>query len=158
MILTITAKNTLSIDQLLELQDQALGSSQWMTIDQSMINTFADVTQDHQFIHVDEEAARQTPFGGTIAHGFLTLSLLSAMAAQVLPTVQGQKSGVNYGINNLRFISPVHSGKRVRGHFHLKNVSQKNKGSYQLIMEVTIEIEDEAKPALVTEWLTLVNV
>ncbi|WP_430537726.1 MaoC family dehydratase [Acinetobacter pittii] len=129
-----------------------------MTIDQSMINTFADVTQDHQFIHVDEEAARQTPFGGTIAHGFLTLSLLSAMAAQVLPTVQGQKSGVNYGINNLRFISPVHSGKRVRGHFHLKNVSQKNKGSYQLIMEVTIEIEDEAKPALVTEWLTLVNV
>ncbi|MDX8239918.1 MaoC family dehydratase [Acinetobacter pittii] len=154
----MTAKNTLSIDQLLELQDQALGSSQWMTIDQSMINTFADVTQDHQFIHVDEEAARQTPFGGTIAHGFLTLSLLSAMAAQVLPTVQGQKSGVNYGINNLRFISPVHSGKRVRGHFHLKNVSQKNKGSYQLIMEVTIEIEDEAKPALVTEWLTLVNV
>ncbi|WP_416041568.1 MaoC family dehydratase [Acinetobacter lactucae] len=129
-----------------------------MIIDQSMINTFADVTQDHQFIHVDEEAARQTPFGGTIAHGFLTLSLLSAMAAQVLPTVQGQKSGVNYGINNLRFISPVHSGKRVRGHFHLKNVSQKNKGSYQLIMEVTIEIEDEAKPALVTEWLTLVNV
>lgn len=156
--MTITAKNILSIDQLLELQDQALGSSQWMTIDQSMINTFADVTQDHQFIHVDEEAARQTPFGGTIAHGFLTLSLLSAMAAQVLPTVQGQKSGVNYGINNLRFISPVHSGKRVRGHFHLKNVSQKNKGSYQLIMEVTIEIEDEAKPALVTEWLTLVNV
>ncbi|MFC1397883.1 MULTISPECIES: MaoC family dehydratase [Acinetobacter calcoaceticus/baumannii complex] len=154
----MTAKNILSIDQLLELQDQALGSSQWMTIDQSMINTFADVTQDHQFIHVDEEAARQTPFGGTIAHGFLTLSLLSAMAAQVLPTVQGQKSGVNYGINNLRFISPVHSGKRVRGHFHLKNVSQKNKGSYQLIMEVTIEIEDEAKPALVTEWLTLVNV
>ncbi|RSO58284.1 MaoC family dehydratase [Acinetobacter lactucae] len=154
----MTAKNTLSIDQLLELQDQALGSSQWMIIDQSMINTFADVTQDHQFIHVDEEAARQTPFGGTIAHGFLTLSLLSAMAAQVLPTVQGQKSGVNYGINNLRFISPVHSGKRVRGHFHLKNVSQKNKGSYQLIMEVTIEIEDEAKPALVTEWLTLVNV
>lgn len=148
----------MSIDQLLELQDQALGSSQWMIIDQSMINTFADVTQDHQFIHVDEEAARQTPFGGTIAHGFLTLSLLSAMAAQVLPTVQGQKSGVNYGINNLRFISPVHSGKRVRGHFHLKNVSQKNKGSYQLIMEVTIEIEDEAKPALVTEWLTLVNV
>jgi len=151
-------KNTLSIDQLVELQGQALGSSQWMIIDQSMINTFADVTQDHQFIHVDEEAARQTPFGGTIAHGFLTLSLLSAMAAQVLPTVQGQKSGVNYGINNLRFISPVHSGKRVRGHFHLKNVSQKNKGSYQLIMEVTIEIEDEAKPALVTEWLTLVNV
>lgn len=151
-------KNTLSIDQLVELQGQALGSSQWMTIDQSMINTFADVTQDHQFIHVDEEAAHQTPFGGTIAHGFLTLSLLSAMAAQVLPTVQGQKSGVNYGINNLRFISPVHSGKRVRGHFHLKNVSPKNKGSYQLIMEVTIEIEDEAKPALVTEWLTLVNV
>ena len=84
-------KNTLSIDQLVELQGQELGSSQWMTIDQSMINTFADVTQDHQFIHVDEEAARQTPFGGTIAHGFLTLSLLSAMAAQVLPTVQGQK-------------------------------------------------------------------
>ncbi|EXF16966.1 putative nodulation protein N [Acinetobacter baumannii] len=118
-------KNTLSIDQLVELQGQALGSSQWMTIDQNMINTFADVTQDHQFIHVDEEAARQTPFGGTIAHGFLTLSLLSAMAAQVLPTVEGQKSGVNYGINNLRFISPVHSGKRVRGNFHLKMFPKK---------------------------------
>ncbi len=89
---------------------------------------------------------------------FLTLSLLSAMAAQVIPTVQGQQSAVNYGINNLRFISPVHSGKRVRGHFHLKNVSEKNKGVYQLIMEVTIEIENQAKPALVTEWLTLVNV
>ena len=87
----------------------------------------------------------------------LTLSLLSAMAAQVLPTVQGQKSGVNYGINNLRFISPVHSGKRVRGNFHLK-MFPKNEGSYQLIMEVTIEIEDQAKPALVAEWLTLVNV
>lgn len=156
--MTITAKNILSIDQLLELQEQALGSSQWMTIDQSMINTFADVTQDRQFIHVDEEAARQTPFGGTIAHGFLTLSLLSAMAAQVLPAVQGQKSGVNYGINNLRFISPVHSGKRVCGHFLLKNVSEKNKGVYQLVMEVSIEIENQAKPALVAEWLTLVNV
>ena len=103
-------KNTLSIDQLVELQGQELGSSQWMPIDQNMINTFADVTQDHQFIHVDEEAARQTPFGGTIAHGFLTLSLLSAMAAQVLPTVQGQKSGVNYGINNLRFMLVLFSG------------------------------------------------
>ncbi|ENU09353.1 MaoC family dehydratase [Acinetobacter calcoaceticus] len=151
-------KNTLSIDQLFELQGKALGSSDWIAIEQTMINTFADVTLDRQFIHVDEEAARQTPFGGTIAHGFLTLSLLSAMAAQVIPTVQGQQSAVNYGINNLRFISPVHSGKRVRGHFHLKNVSEKNKGVYQLIMEVTIEIENQAKPALVTEWLTLVNV
>ncbi|MDN8247076.1 MaoC family dehydratase [Acinetobacter baumannii] len=148
----------LSIEQLLDLQGQALGSSDWITIEQSMINMFADVTRDRQFIHVDEEAARQTPFGGTIAHGFLTLSLLSAMAAQVLPTVKGQQSSVNYGLNSVRFISPVHSGKRVRGNFHLKHVSEKNQSSYQLTMEVSVEIENQAKPALVAEWLTLVNI
>ena len=95
-----------------------------MTIDQSMINTFADVTQDHQFIHVDEEAARQTPFGGTIAHGFNTLFTFSDGRSGVADC-KGQKSGVNYGINNLRFMSPVHSGKRVRGNFHLKMFPKK---------------------------------
>ena len=156
--MTSSAQNILSIEQLLELQGQALGNSDWIAIEQPMINTFADVTLDRQFIHVDEEAARQTPFGGTIAHGFLTLSLLSVMAAQVLPTIKGQQSAVNYGLNSVRFISPVHSGKRVRGHFHLKKVSEKNQRSYQLTMEVSVEIEYEAKPALVAEWLTLVNI
>lgn len=156
--MTSSAQNILSIEQLLELQGQALGNSDWIAIEQPMINTFADVTLDRQFIHVDEEVARQTPFGGTIAHGFLTLSLLSVMAAQVLPTIKGQQSAVNYGLNSVRFISPVHSGKRVRGHFHLKKVSEKNQRSYQLTMEVSVEIENEAKPALVAEWLTLVNI
>lgn len=127
-----------------------------MTIDQSMINTFADVTQDHQFIHVDEVAARQTPWWHDCPWFFNTLFTFSDGRSGVADC-SGAKSGVNYGINNLRFISPVHSGKRVRGNFHLK-MFPKNKGSYQLIMEVTIEIEDQAKPALVTEWLTLVNV
>ncbi|CDG75978.1 maoC like domain protein [Acinetobacter sp. 1130196] len=146
-----------TIEQLFDLQDKELGVSDWLTIDQAMINAFADVTRDWQFIHIDTEKAKQTPFGGTIAHGFLTLSLLSAMAAEVLPSVEGQTSSVNYGMNNLRFLSPVPSGHRVRGRFTLKQIIEKRAGSYQLTLGVTVEIENHPKPALVAEWLTLMN-
>ncbi|MEN8347174.1 MaoC family dehydratase [Acinetobacter nosocomialis] len=146
-----------TIEQLFDLQDKELGVSDWLTIDQTMINAFADVTRDWQFIHIDTEKAKQTPFGGTIAHGFLTLSLLSAMAAEVLPSVEGQTSSVNYGMNNLRFLSPVPNGHRVRGRFSLKQIIEKRAVSYQLTLGVTVEIENHPKPALVAEWLTLMN-
>ena len=147
----------LPVERLFELQGKALGVSDWFEINQSMINAFADVTQDWQFIHVDEEKARQSPFGHTIAHGFLTLSLLSAMAEKVLPAIQGQTSSVNYGMNNLRFLSPVVSGSRVRGCFSLKSIVEKGVNRYQLTLDVSVEIENQTKPALVAEWLTLIN-
>jgi len=132
-----------------------IGVSGWIDVDQARINTFADVTIDPQFIHVDPEAARASPFGGTIAHGFLTLSLLSAMAQESLPTIQGTRTAVNYGFNNVRFVAPVRSGKRVRGRFVLKALVTRSPGVVQSTLAVTVEIEHEQKPALVAEWLTL---
>ena len=132
-----------------------LGTSNWITVTQEMINQFADVTDDHQFIHVNEEAAKMTPFGGTVAHGFLSLSLLSAMGADVMPTLEGVVMGVNYGFDKVRFIQPVRSGKRIRGHFKLTAVEEKKPGQFQSRTEVTVEIEGEDKPALMAEWLTM---
>ncbi|MBN3788541.1 MaoC family dehydratase [Burkholderia sp. Ac-20353] len=147
----------LTLSQLSALIDKELGESEWFAIDQPSINAFADVTGDWQSIHVDEELARVGPFGGTIAHGFLTLSLLSAMAFNVLPTLDGQQNSVNYGLNSVRFITPVRSGERVRGRFTLKQVTQRSITSIQLTIGVVVEIEDHQKPALVAEWLTLIN-
>ena len=132
---------------------ETIGTSAWFLLDQDRINRFADTTEDHQFIHVDPEAARATPFGGTIAHGFLTLSMLSAMMATALekPTVQ---MSVNYGFNKVRFLSPVKSGKRVRGHFKLLELAEKRPGQWQQTIEYTLEIEGEDKPALMAEWIT----
>lgn len=134
---------------------EELGVSSWIEIDQARINVFADVTIDRQYIHVDPEMARASAFGGTIAHGFLTLSLLSAMAQESLPTIQGTRTGVNFGFNNVRFVAPVGSGKRVRGHFVLKALVTRSPGVVQSTLAVTVEIEQEPKPALVAEWLTL---
>jgi acyl dehydratase len=129
------------------------GVSDWMTIDQSMIDQFAKLTHDEYFIHVDPvRAARETPHGGTIAHGFLTLSLLAQMGYQVCPMIEGTKSGVNYGFNKLRFVAPVRSGKRVRGHFRLKNF-EVQPARWTTTWDVTIEIEGSEKPAIVAEWL-----
>jgi len=130
---------------------QAIGTSGWVLIDQDRINKFADTTDDHQFIHVDVEAAKKTPFGGTIAHGFLTLSLLPSLMNQ-LEKVEVQMT-VNYGFNKMRFLSPVKTGKRVRGHFKLMELEEKRPGQWQQITEVTIEIEGEDKPALIAEWI-----
>lgn len=131
---------------------QEVGVSDWILIDQERINAFADATLDHQFIHVDPEAAAKTPFGGTIAHGFLTLSLMSQMSYQATPVLEGVTMGVNYGFDKLRFIQPVPSGSRVRGRFKL--LSAEDKGGRWLIKhEVTVEIDGQAKPALIAEWL-----
>ena len=132
-----------------------IGTSEWVEVTQERINQFADATGDHQFIHVNEEAAKMTPFGGTIAHGFLTLSLIPMMRAKSdCPRPEGVKMGVNYGGNKVRFLAPVRSGKRVRGHFKLLELVEKRPGQWQETMETTIEIEGEDKPALIAEWMS----
>ncbi len=134
---------------------KSLGTSEWLLVDQDMINKFADATGDHQFIHVNEEMAKMTPFGGTIAHGFLTLSLFPVMMEKSdCPRVEGVKMGVNYGGNKVRFLAPVRSGKRVRGHFKLLELEEKRPGQWQQTLEFSIEIEGEEKPALMAEWIS----
>lgn len=133
---------------------QNVGTSEWVVMSQERINQFAEATGDHQFIHLDEEKAKLTPFGGTIAHGFLTLSMIPYLSANSdLPKVDGVKMGVNYGGNKTRFISPVRSGKRIRGHWKLLELEEKRPGQWQQTHEITIEIEGEDKPALITEWI-----
>jgi acyl dehydratase len=134
---------------------EEIGVSGWLTVDQDRISAFADATEDRQFIHVDPEAAALTPFGGTIAHGFLTLSLLSRMAPEVVLIPDTTKMVVNYGLDRARFLAPVRSGKRVRGRFRLESVDEKSPGQMLLRHDVTVEIEGEDKPALSAQWLTL---
>ena len=131
---------------------KVIGSSDWYALDQGRIDKFAETTEDRQFIHVDPAAASATPFGGTIAHGFLTLSMLAAMMDTALEKPEVQMS-VNYGFNKVRFLSPVKSGKRVRGHFKLLELAEKRPGQWQQTVEVTVEIEGEDKPALLAEWI-----
>ena len=145
-----------SIDDIKARIGQEIGLSDWILIDQAAIDSFADVTQDRQFIHVDPDAAAQTPFGGTIAHGFLTLSLLSRMAAPVLLLPESTTMVVNYGFERVRFIAPVRSGKRVRGRFTLTSVEEKRPGQWQFLHAVTVEIEGEERPALTADWIGLV--
>lgn len=133
-----------------------LGVSDWILVDQAKIDAFAEVTGDHQFIHVDPVAAAKTPFGTTIAHGYLTLSLLSVMAYGAMPGIEGAKMGVNYGMNKLRFMAPVKSGKRVRGRFVLNGFEQRPDTSWQSTVAVTVEIEGETKPALIGETVSLI--
>jgi acyl dehydratase len=142
-----------SIDEIREKVGQEVGVSDWILIDQARIDTFAQVTEDPQFIHIDPIAAAQTPFGGTIAHGFLTLSLLSRMAADAMLRPEAIKMGVNYGFEKVRFIAPVRSGKRVRGRFVLVAFEEKRPGQYQFTHNVTVEIEGEDKPALIADWI-----
>lgn len=130
-----------------------LGVSDWVLIDQPKIDAFADVTNDYQFIHVDPEAAAKTPFGGTIAHGFLTLSLIAGMMPDGAVVLEGIKMGVNYGFEKVRFLQPVPSGSRIRARHVLKAFDHKGNGRYLLTNEVTVEIEGYEKPALVADWL-----
>jgi len=139
--------------ELSSLIGQEVGVSRWFEIDQARIDAFADVTEDHQFIHVDPEAARQTPFGGTIAHGFLTLSLASAMSYDAVKPLDGVVMGVNYGFDKLRFLAPVPAGSRVRGRFKLLSAEDKGGGRWLIKHELTIEIDGADKPALIAEWL-----
>jgi acyl dehydratase len=130
-----------------------IGVSRWFEIDQARIDAFAETTEDRQFIHVDPEAARATPFGGTIAHGFLTLSLASAMSYDAVKPLEGVVMGVNYGFDKLRFLAPVPAGSKVRGRFRLLSAEDKGGGRWLLKHELTVEIEGGEKPALIAEWL-----
>jgi acyl dehydratase len=133
--------------------------SDWVEVTQAMIDKFADATGDHQFIHVNPERAAQTPFGGTIAHGFLSLSLMPMLAAKTdSPGIAGAKMGVNYGGNKVRFLTPVRSGKRVRGRFKLLSFAERKPGVWEQVTEYMLEIEGEPKPALIAEWIALVYV
>jgi acyl dehydratase len=134
------------------------GTGEWFEVTQDQIDQFADVTHDHQFIHVDPERAKATPFGTTIAHGFLSLSMLSRMAAEVMLIPDSTKMAVNYGLDRVRFIAPVKSGKRIRGRFRLDSIEEKAPGQLLLRHTVTVEIEGEEKPALTAEWLGLLFV
>ena len=138
------------------LVGKEIGVSSWHLIDQPRIDTYADVTEDHQFIHVDPEKAKATAFGTTIAHGFLTMSMLSVMSYEVMPAIAGTTMGVNYGFDKLRFISPVRSGKRIRGRFVLAEAKLRKPNELQSRTNVTVEIEGEDKPALVADWLGLI--
>jgi acyl dehydratase len=135
-----------------------VGVSSWIAIDQARIDRFSEATEDRQFIHVDPDAAAQTPFRGTIAHGFLTLSLLSRMGAEAMLVPEGMQMAVNYGLDRVRFLAPVRSGKRVRGRFTLDSVEEKGPGQVLLRHGVTVEIEGEDKPALSAVWLALIVV
>ena len=129
--------------------------SDWITLDQARINSFADCTEDHQFIHIDEEKAAQTPFGGTIAHGFLTLSMLARMTEGNGVAPEGVVMGVNYGFDKIRFLSPVRAGKRIRAHFEVLDIQPKDGNRFLIKQGVSVEIEDEENPALVAEWLNM---
>lgn len=135
---------------------ETIGTSEWLLIDQQMIDKFADATGDHQFIHVNPDMAKMTPFGGTIAHGFLTLSLIPVLIEKSdIERPAGIKMAMNYGGNRVRFINPVRSGKKVRAHFKLVGLEEKRPGQWQQTVEITLEIEGEEKPGYVAEWITM---
>jgi acyl dehydratase len=131
------------------------GLSPWIEVTQEMIDRFAEVTEDRNFIHVDPEAAARTPFGGTIAHGFLSLSLLSTLAYRALPPLEGRAMGINHGFDRVRFVAPVRSGARIRARFRLAEVRVRPSGYVQIAYDVTMEIEGDARPAFTARWLTI---
>lgn len=150
------AAATISVEDAKNAIGKEIGVSEWRVVSQEMIDKFADATDDHQFIHTDpERAARETPFGGTIAHGFLSLSLLSTMVFEAVPQLRDTGMGVNFGFDKIRFLAPVRSGTRVRGRFVLATLNVRPSGIIEIGYDVTIEIENFLKPALTARWLTL---
>ncbi len=145
-----------SLEEIQSKVGTEIGVSEWILVDQGRIDRFAEVTEDHQFIHVDPEAAAATPLGGTVAHGFLGLSLLSRMAEQALLIPETMKMSLNYGFEQVRFLAPVRSGKRIRGRFTLVSADEKRPGEWRFAHDVTVEIEGEDKPALVARWIGLI--
>ena len=149
-------KPPLTLDELRAAVGTEIGLSEWRVVSQDMINRFADATDDHQFIHVDpERAMAEAPFGGTIAHGFLTVSLLSTLAYEALPGIVGATMGINYGFDKLRFLTPVKSGAQVRARFTLAAADIRKSGRVLNTYEVALEIEGSISPALKATWLTL---
>ena len=145
----------LSFDEVAQKLGKVVGKSEWYSIDQAMINSFADLTKDHFFIHVDlERVKKETPLNSTIAHGFLSVSLLSAMSYDCVPGIEGAHFGLNYGFNKLRFVSPVPVNAKIRGHFTLKDIEKKDSGEITMIYDVIVELENQEKPILAAEWIT----
>ena len=149
---------TMNKDNVRSLIGSELGVSGWIRIEQARIDAFADTTEDHQFIHVDPGRAAQTPFGGTIAHGFLTLSLLPRFMADIGGGMEDAMMGLNYGFDKIRFLAPVKVNSRVRARAKLLDAQEKAPKQFLIKQEITVEIENESKPALVGEWLTMVMV
>ena len=146
----------LSVEEIRKYIGRDLGRSDWFVIDQARVDAFAEVTGDFQFVHVDPARAAQTPMGGTIAHGFLLLSLFPLLVERSdCPVLAGIRLGLNYGSDKVRFLSPVRVGKRVRGHFTLEQLFEKRPGQWQLTTDYTLEIEGEEKPALIASWTAL---
>jgi len=155
--MNVAQKTAISIAELKKRIGQEIGVSQWHVVSQEMIDRFADVTSDHQFIHVDPVRAKQeAPFGGTIAHGYLTLSLVAPMSYEALPLIEGRVMGINYGLDKVRFLAPVPAGGRVRAHFKLKEVSPRSEKEVLLKNEITVELEGADKPAVYAESLSVV--
>jgi acyl dehydratase len=150
------AKPRLSIDELAARVGGEAFVLRWFLIDQPRIDAFAEVTEDRQFIHVDPAAARATPFGGPIAHGFLTLAMLSVFAEDALPEILGRAMAVNYGFDRVRFLAPVPAGALVRGRFKLVGATRRSTREWLTNYEATVEIEGAEKPALAAQWLMLV--
>lgn len=145
-------------DQLLDAIGTKFEPGEWFQIEQDRINTFADCTEDHQFIHIDEEAAKNTPFGGTIAHGFLTLSMLTKLVEGNGIFPENVVMGLNYGFDKVRFLAPVRAGKRVRAHIEIADITRKDDNRFLVKQAISVEIEGEETPALIAEWLTMVIV
>tara|TARA_R110002110_G_scaffold362241_1_gene572012 strand:- start:75791 stop:76255 length:465 start_codon:yes stop_codon:yes gene_type:complete len=143
-------------DEMVDAVGTRFEPSDWIVVDQDRINTFADCTEDHQFIHVDLEKAAETPFGGTIAHGFLTLSLLSRMVEGNGVMPENTVMGLNYGFDKVRFLAPVRAGKRVRAHIEVVSVDRKDENRFLVKQAISVEIEGEETPALIAEWLSMV--
>jgi acyl dehydratase len=153
----IWKKPPVSLEAYQAMVGHEVGVSSWHLVDQKRIDVYADVIEDHQFIHVDPARAKlETAFGTTIAHGFLTMSLMSIMSYEVMPVIEGTTMGVNYGFDKLRFISPVRSGSRVRGRFTLIEAKLRKPRELQSRTSVSVEIEGEDKPALVADWIGLI--
>ncbi len=153
----VWTKPPVSLETYQGMVGKEIGVSSWHLVDQKRIDLYADVIEDHQFIHVDpERAKKETAFGTTIAHGFLTMSLMSIMSYEVMPVIEGTTMGVNYGFDKLRFISPVRSGKRVRGRFTLTEATLRKPKELLSRTAVSVEIEDEQRSALVADWLGLI--
>jgi acyl dehydratase len=145
---------TIAVADMKAMVGKEIGVSDWLEVNQDKINAFADITEDWQFIHVDPERAARTPFAGTIAHGFLTLSLLSAMAMDAIPRLDNTTMGVNYGFDRIRFLLPVRAGDRIRGRFKVNSADELKPGELTLKYQVTVEIEGRERPALMAEWIS----
>ncbi len=146
-----------NIEEARQWVGKEVGKSDWLEISQEQVNQFADTTHDHQFIHIDQaRAEKETPFGGTIAHGFLTLSLLSHLSVQAdTINIRDARMKINYGLDKVRFLNPVRVGKRIRARFELVSAEEKRPGQYLIKHRATVEIEGEDKPAMIADWLGL---